>query len=322
VPVIAASIYKGGKVVRVACLDAPETLQVGADEFIWIGLLDPDEKELLLLQEQFDLHPLAVEDALKANQLPKAEVYGDQLFVLAKTAHLDQSRICYGETSAFVGAHHIITVRHGSERAHSDLRQHLEAAPELLKHGVDYVLHALLDFIVDGYFPVVEGIEETVLEMERRALDAFLSREEVRSIFNLRQELMRFRRMLGSMEEVASRLEHHDLPCVDREIRPYFRDVADHVQRVVGMVAGLREVLSTVFEASTLLEQQRQGAITRQLAAWAAILAVPTAIAGVYGMNFEFMPELHWRYGYFVVVVIIAIICSLLYVRFNRAGWL
>lgn len=320
--VIAASIYKSGKTIRSASLDEPQTLQVGPDEFIWIGLVDPSEEELLLLQKTFSLHPLAVEDALKANQLPKAEVYGDQLFVLAKTAHLEQSRICYGETSAFVGAHHIITVRHGSARAHSDLRQHLEASPDLLKHGVDYVLHALLDFIVDGYLPVVEDIEETVLEMEHRALDAFLSREEVRSIFSMRQELMRFQRILGPMEEVASRLEHHDLPCIDREVRPYFRDVADHVRRVLGMVAGLREVLSTVFEASTLLEQQRQGAITRQLAAWAAILAVPTAIAGIYGMNFDFMPELRWRYGYFAVVAIIIAICVFLHARFRRSGWL
>ena len=320
--VVAAFAYRGGKQVRAVSLDAPETLQAGEGEFVWIGVVDPSEHELLILQEHFDLHPLAVEDALKTNHLPKAEVYGDQLFVIAKTAFLDDARICYGETSAFVGPRHIITVRHGSARAHTDLRQHLEAAPDLLRHGVDYVLHAVLDFIVDGYLPVVEGLEEEVLEMERRALDAFLSREEVRRIFNMRQELMRFQRVLGPMEEVAKRLEQHDLPCVDPDVRPYFRDVADHVRRVVAMVSSLREVLSTVFEASTLLEQQRQGAITRQLAAWAAILAVPTAIAGIYGMNFDFMPELRWKYGYFIVVAVILAVCAFLYTRFKKSGWL
>jgi magnesium transporter len=320
--VVAAFDYLGGKRVRPVSLDAPETLKVGEGEFVWVDVVDPSEQELLVLQNRFDLHPLAVEDALKTNHLPKAEVYGNQLFVLARTAFLDGARICYGETSAFVGPGYIITVRHGSARAHSDLREHLEAAPDLLKHGVDYVLHALLDFVVDGYLSVVEGLEEEVLDMERRALDAFLSREEVRRIFNMRQELMRFQRILGPMEEVANRLEHHDLPCIDPEVRPYFRDVADHVRRVMGMVSGLREVLSTVFEASTLLEQQRQGAITRQLAAWAAILAVPTAIAGIYGMNFDYMPELRWKYGYFIVVAAIFAVCAFLYTRFKKSGWL
>jgi magnesium transporter len=198
----------------------------------------------------------------------------------------------------------------------------LEAAPARLRQGVDYVLHAVLDFIVDGYFPIVEAIEEEVLAMERHALDAFLSRDEVTRIFNVRRELMRFRRTLGPMEEVASRLEHHEFPCIDSDVRPYFRDVFDHVRRVASMVEALRDVLNSVFEASSLLEQQRQGAITRRLAAWAAILAVPTAIAGIYGMNFEFMPELHWRYGYYSVVGLIVAICVFLYSRFKYSNWL
>jgi magnesium transporter len=161
-----------------------------------------------------------------------------------------------------------------------------------------------------------------VLTMERHALDAFLSRDEVTRIFNLRRELMRFRRILGPMEEVANRLEHHDQPCIDAEVRPYFRDVGDHIRRVASLVEGLRDVLASVFEVATLLEQQRQSEITRQLAAWAAILAVPTAIAGIYGMNFEFMPELHWKYGYLVVLVAIVAICGFLYSRFKRFNWL
>jgi magnesium transporter len=184
------------------------------------------------------------------------------------------------------------------------------------------VLHAVLDFIVDGYLPIVEDIEEDVLEMERHALDAFLSRTEVARIFNLRRELMRFRRILGPMEEVASRLEHHDVPCIDKDVRLYFADVRDHVRRVSALVDGLREVLSAVFEAANLLEQQRQGTITRRLAAWAAILAVPTAIAGIYGMNFDHMPELHWRYGYALTVAVIVAICVVLFVQFRRSKWL
>lgn len=320
--VIAAYVYAGGKRTREVLLDRPETFEVEAGEFVWIGLLEPEEGELQILAERFNLHPLAVEDALNDRQMPKVDVYGDQLFVVARTGQLEGDEILYGETDIFVGPQHIVTVRHGSGRGHSDLRDHLEAAPRLLKHGVDYVLHAILDFIVDGYVPIVESIEEDVLNMERHALDTFLSRQEVTRIFNLRRELMRFRRLLGPMEEVASRLEHHDLPCIDSEVRLYFRDVRDHVRNVGAMVEGLRDVLSSVFEASTLLEQQRQGAITRRLAAWAAILAVPTAIAGIYGMNFVNMPELQWKYGYFLVVGVITVICAVLFARFKQARWL
>lgn len=320
--IIAAYVYGAGKRLRDADLTVPSSLDLKPGEFAWIGLFEPDEDELRILQDRFGLHPLAVEDALTAHQIPKVDVYGDQLFVVARTAHLEGERIGYGETDVFVGANHIITVRHGSARAHNELRQQLEAAPGQLTHGVDYVLHAVLDFIVDGYLPIVHAIEEEVLAMERHALDAFLSRAEVSRIFNLRSELMRFRRLLGPMEEVASRLEHRDMPCVDPAVRPYFRDVGDHVRRVSAMVDALRDVLSSVFEASTLLEQQRQGTITRRLAAWAAILAVPTAIAGIYGMNFEVMPELHWRYGYFLAVGLIVAICGVLYARFKQSHWL
>ncbi|PTQ13438.1 magnesium transporter [Sphingomonas oleivorans] len=320
--VVAASLYRKGEKIGTVPLDRPLRCAADRSEFVWIGLLEPSEQELRMLQENYGLHPLAVEDALKAHQLPKVEVYGDQLFVVARTAHLEDDHIAYGETAIFVGESHVISVRHGSARTHSELRAQLEAAPALLRNGVDYVLHAILDFIVDGYLPIVETIEEEVLKMEQRALDAFLDRSEVARIFTLRRELMRFQRLLGPMSEVASRLTHLELPYLDAEVRPYFRDVLDHVRRVDVNVGGLREVLSSVFEVSNLLEQQRQGTITRQLAAWAAILAVPTAIAGIYGMNFENMPELRTHYGYFVILAIIAIVCVALYIRFKRARWI
>jgi magnesium transporter len=320
--VVAAFAYVDGKRSRELRIDDPQDLQPRDGEIVWIGLLEPDANELRILQETFDLHPLAVEDALNAKQNPKVDSYGDQIFVVAKTAHVDGDQIGYGETDMFVGPKHLITVRHGSARAHSQLRAHMEASPQLLAHGVDYLLHAVLDFIVDGYMPIVDSIEDEVQRMERRALDAFLTRAEIGKIFALRRALMKFRKFLGPMSQVASELEHHQLPCIDRDIRPYFRDVRDHIQRTETLVDGLREVLTTVFEIATLLEQQRQGAITRQLAAWAAILAVPTAIAGIYGMNFENMPELHWRYGYFAVLAVIAVVCGGLFRSFKKSGWL
>ena len=320
--IVAAYLYRNGERAGLVALDEPDRCAQDRSEFVWIGLFEPTEAELRQLQENYGLHPLAIEDALKAHQLPKVDVFGDQLFVVARTAHFEDERIAYGETAIFVSKNHLITVRHGSARAHTKLRHQLEASPALLSHGVDYVLYAILDFIVDGYLPIVETIEEEVLETEQRMLDAFLERAEVRRLFTLRRELIRFQRVLGPMSEVCNRLTHLELPSLDPEVQPYFRDVLDHVRRVEARVGSLREILTSVFEASTLLEQQRQGMITRQLAAWAAILAVPTAIAGIYGMNFENMPELKTEYGYFIVVSIISVLCITLYIRFKKARWL
>ncbi len=320
--VIAAYLYHDGRRVREVSITEKVHCPPDRTEFVWIGLADPAEDELRALQQTYDLHPLAVEDALKANQLPKVDIYGDQLFVVARTARMEDGAIAYGETAIFVGHSHIISVRHGSARAHSLLRQHLEEMPTQLAQGVDYVLHAILDFIVDGYLPVIEGIEDEVEGMERRIIDSFLGRDEITRIFALRRELIRFQRILGPMDEVATKFVKMHLPCVDSDARPYFSDVRDHVRRVRTMVDDLREVLTTVFEFSNLLEQQRMGVITRQLAAWAAILAVPTAIAGIYGMNFENMPELRTHNGYYVVLVVIVIVCAALYSRFRKAKWL
>jgi magnesium transporter len=180
----------------------------------------------------------------------------------------------------------------------------------------------VLDLIVDGYLPLVTTIEEEVTAMEQRTIDTFLGRAEIARIFALRRELLRFDRILVPMEEVARKLARSDLPGIDVEARHYFSDVLDHVRRVEAMASALREVLTSVFEFSNLMEQQRTGAITRQLAAWAAILAVPTAIAGIYGMNFDHMPELRLRYGYPVTIGVIVTICSVLYWRFKRVHWL
>ena len=321
-PVVAAYHYRDGARVRSVSIDEKVDCASNPTEFVWIGVADPTVDEMRSLQNCYGLHPLAVEDAIKADQLPKVEVYGEQLFIVARTARLHGETIEYGETAIFLGHSHIITVRHGSERAHTALRQQLEKAPKLLMQGTDYLLHAVLDYIVDGYGPLVDDIEEEVLEMEAKAADNFLEREEINHIFVLRRELSRMQRVLGPMGEVALRLARQDLPCIEPDARHYFRDVQDHVRRVQERVEGLRDALNSVFQLSTLIEQQRVGTITRQLAAWAAILAVPTAIAGIYGMNFKNMPELHEKYGYFIVLGIIVAACLWLYDRFRKTGWL
>lgn len=321
-PVVAAYHYREGARVRSVGIDEKIDCSGDRSEFVWIGIADPSPAEMLALQQAYALHPLAVEDAINADQLPKVEVFGDQLFVIAQTARLHGETIDYGETAIFVGNSHIITVRHGSERAHTALREQLEKAPKLLMHGTDYLLHAVLDYIVDGFAPLVDDIEEDVLEMEAKAASTFLEREQVNHIFTLRRELSRLQRILGPMGEVALKLSRQELPCIEPDARAYFRDVQDHVRRVQERVDGLRDALNSVFQLSQLIEQQRVGTITRQLASWAAILAVPTAIAGIYGMNFENMPELHLKYGYFLVLGFIVVICLWLYDRFRRTGWL
>jgi magnesium transporter len=319
--VVASYVYKDGKRVR----EAPLTeagLRLKPGEYLWIGLHEPTDEEFDILVRRFRLHPLAVEDALTAHQMPKIEVYGSELFIVARTAQEADDRILYGETHVFVGPRYVITIRHGSARAHTQLRALLEASPHQLRHGADFILHAVLDFIVDGYVPIVDAIEDRVLEMEQVALDRFLSRADITRLFHLRRELLKFSRVLGPMEEVATKLQSLDLPCIDREVRPYFRDVADHVRRVSSRAASLRDILASVFEVSNLLEQQRQGVITRKLAAWAAILATPTGVAGIYGMNFDHMPELRWTYGYPASLALIAGICIALYITFKRTKWL
>ena len=319
---VAGKIYRSGAAAEPVDLDGSGSWTFGEGDFVWIGLVEPRERELRLLAERFGLHPLAVDDALAEHRLPKLETYGDQLFIVARTATLDDREIVYGETAIFVGRHFVITVRHGSTRTHADLRHRLEAFPEGLRLGVDYVLHGILDFIVDGYGPVIEAIEEDVLSLEGRVLDAPLGKDDVRGIFSYRRQLARFARLLQPMLEMSARLQHLDLPCVEPAMRPYFRDVEDHIRRVAGRVEGLRDVLRAVFEIGLLLEQQRQSVVTRKLAAWAAILAIPTAIAGIYGMNFENMPELKLRYGYHAVLAVTLTVCGLLYARFKRIDWL
>ncbi|HTH97526.1 MAG TPA: magnesium and cobalt transport protein CorA [Stellaceae bacterium] len=320
--IVSAYLYREGRRVGPIDIDNPPSCSEHKSEFVWIGLYDPDEDELRRIGAYFDLHPMALEDALTPHQLPKVDAYGDQLFIVARTAHLEKHTISYGETNIFVRDRYIITVRRDSGRGHAELREHLEAAPVLLAKGVGYVLHEILDFIVDGYHPIVSSIEDRVLKMEKRAFSNFLDRGDTRRLFGLRRQLTRFQRILGPMSEVCGKLMRLDLPMLDNDVKQYFGHVLDHVKRVDHIVTTLRDSVSSVFELGFLLEQQRQGVITRQLAAWAAILAVPTAIAGIYGMNFKYMPELDLKYGYFLVLGAIGFICFILYARFKRAGWL
>lgn len=322
--IIASRRYSHGIIENAAlAINGMPLPELPSQTFDWIGLCDPTDAEMNLVRQQYGLHPLSVEDALHPRQLPKVEVYGKTLFIVARTADLQKGdEIAYGQTAFFIGPSYLISVRSGSPRAHTALRHDLEIKAERLAEGPDYVLHAVLDFVVDGYLPLLDRLDDVAQEMEEAAIDVFPEQSVIRRIFRLRRQLRRFERVIGPMEEMVERLVFADLPCIDPSARIWFRDVLDHVRRAMARMRGLKETLATIVETASLLEQHRQGEMTRSLAAWAAILAVPTAIAGIYGMNFEYLPELRWHYGYFAVWGAIISICGGLWLRFRNIGWL
>jgi magnesium transporter len=320
--VVASAAYAGGRRVKTIALQEAGKWAQCSGHFVWIGLHAPDPALLDEVRRQFDLHPLAIEDAGKAHQQPKVERYGESLFVVARTAQMLEGRVAFGETHIFVGRGFVVSVRHGASASYAAVRGRYEACPSELARGETYVLYAILDFIVDNYMPVIETVQREVEAIEDKVLAAGLARRDIERLYALRRDLLRLRNAVVPLVEVCRRLEHPDVLEIDESMRLLFRDVTDHVRRIQEDIASLREVLAFAFEASLLIGQTEQTGTTRRLAAWAAILAVPTAIAGIYGMNFEHMPELKWAHGYFLVLGAIAAICTALYLRLRRLGWL
>jgi magnesium transporter len=315
---VTATIFRDGEVIDRLALDGSMP-QYGESAFIWIEALDPVEGDFAILQERFGLHSLAVKDSMSPAQVPKVEVYDDQIFVALKIARLEGDEIKYAGIDAFVSRQHIITVRHRDNTADAHAHAKLRSGSRLQP---DFILHAITDFVVNSYFPVVQMVEDEVLSMEQHLLDSFLARDEVTRLFRLRREAIHLQHVLTRMSDVCGKLANLEVPCIGTEAKPYFRDAHDRLVRLDTMTRGLVEVVRAVFEASNLLEQQRQGVTTRQLAAWAAILGVPAAIAGVYSMSSASITELQGVYGYPVVVGVIVAICLGLYVRFKKLRWL
>jgi magnesium transporter len=320
--VIAAGVYAGGKRVADITIDDAREWSRRPSHVVWIGLYEPSVELLARVQAQFDLHPLAIEDASKAHQHPKLEQYGEALFIVARTAQIVDERIGFGETHIFIGHGYVVTVRHGASTSYAAVRERCESCPSVLSRGEHYILYAILDFIVDNYMPVVETIHDEVEAIEDRVFEKSLDKPDVQRLYMLRRDLLKLRNAAAPLVNVCRRLEHAEVMSIEPAMQPLFRDVTDHVRRVQEEIDMLREVLAFAFEASLMSGQAEQTSITRRLAAWAAILAVPTAIAGIYGMNFEYMPELKWNYGYFLVIGAIATICVTLYLRLRHYRWL
>jgi len=290
--------------------------------FIWIGLHEPAEDLLRKIQEEFQLHELAVEDALRAHQRPKIEEYGESLFIVLRTAQLVDAKPTLGETHIFVGPQYVVTIRHGSSLSYAELRDRCESTPHLLRKGPGFVLYALMDFVVDHYFPVVDAFEEMLDALEEEIFEGPFQRSTTERIYDLKRDLVGIKRAAAPMVDICNRLMRFDLKVVPEDTHAYFRDVYDHVVRINETIDNQRELLTAALEANLSLISVGQNEVMKKLAAWAAILAVPTMVAGVYGMNFEFMPELHWRFGYLGVMTTMIAVCAFLYWRFKRADWL
>jgi magnesium transporter len=291
--------------------------------FVWIGLYEPTEEEFDAVRREFNLHELAVEDAIHAHQRPKLEVYGDSLFVVLKPArYVDHEEVVeLGEILVFVGDSFIVTVRHGDVRELSGVRQQLEKRKDLLQSGPSSVLYAILDRVVDDYQPVIEGVQEDIDQVEREVFSTS-RRNPTERIFKLKREVLEFYRAAAPLVDPLERLVQSDMPEIHEKLKPYLRDVYDHQLRVVGQVEGFRELLNSILTANLTQIGVRQNEDMRRISAWVAIIAVPTALAGIYGMNFEHMPELKWELGYPAVLLLMLTICTGLYRYFKKVGWL
>ena len=298
------------------------TLCLPGSAFAWIDVVDAGGEEIEALQRVFGLHELAVEDSMSDAQVAKLDLYADHVFIIAKAAELGPSEIQYADVGIFLAERRVITVCRMETTFGHRLREGIHRITRRNVKGPEFVVHEVLDLIVDDYFPVVQMIADEVLLIEKRLLCDSLGSTEIARIFQLRREAIHFQHAITRMMEVCNKLSTLEVPCVSSASRPYFRDVLDNLVRIEAMTTGLIDVIRTALEASSLLEQQRQSAITRQLAAWAGILGVPTAIAGIYGMNFVNMPETRTGWGYFAALGVMGAICALLYWRFRRLGWL
>ena len=320
--IVAAGAYVDGRRVANIAIGEASSWRSRPGHVVWIGLHEPDMALLTSVQRQFQLHDLAIEDADHAHQRPKIEQYGDALFIVARTAQLVGDSIAFGETHLFVGEGYLVSVRHGASTSYTPVRERCESCPRALARGEDYILYAILDFIVDNYSPVLETIQEEVEAMEALVLASAMTRAQIERLYLLRRDLLRLRNAVGPLVEVCRRLEHDTLPMVRPTMQPLFRDVTDHVRTVQEQIDSLREVLAFAFEASLLVGQAQETAVSKKLASWLAIIAVPTAVAGIYGMNFKFMPEYDMIYGYPAAMAAMVIIDIGLYAWFKRIRWL
>lgn len=290
--------------------------------FVWLGLREANTELLAKIQEEFGLHDLAIEDACTAHQRPKIEEYGESLFMVLHTAHLAKDNVEFGETHIFLGPRFLVTVRHGSSLSHSKVRGRCEAMPQQLAKGPGFALYSIMDFIVDNYMPVIDGLQERFDRLESAIFEYRPSRHTLEELYELKRELMLLEGAITPVIDICNELMRLHNTMIPKDVRVYFRDVADHIKRIDQAIHAMREMLVAAMQVHLTFETVRQNEVVKRLAGWGAILAIPTMVFSWYGMNFRHMPELDWQYSYPVVVGGVTAGSLLLYWRLKRSGWL
>lgn len=311
-----------GQRLRDISIEEISNVLVDASQWVWVGLHEPSEALLSKLQEEFGLHELAIEDAHNAHQRPKIEMYGDSLFIVMHTAQTVNGRIEFGETHLFLGKRYLVTVRHGASLSYAGVRRACEQDPELLALGPSYALHAVLDFIVDNFLPIVGEFREELQELEGEVFEDTFKRETIRHLYDLKKELVTLRLAVAPIQDILNQLVRQYPNLVRDEVRPYFRDVYDHAARINDATDTMREMLTAAISVNLALVGVAQNEVVKRLAGWAALLAAPTLIASWYGMNFHDMPELSARWSYPSLIVLTLGVCGVLYAVLKRAKWL
>lgn len=290
--------------------------------FVWLGLREPNEALLAKIQEEFGLHELAVEDARSAHQHPKLESYGDTLFLAMQTAHWVHDKVQFGETHVFAGPRFLVSVRHGSPLGFGKVRERCECMPQRLAKGPGFVMYAIMDFVVDHYMPVVDGLQARLEKLEGEIFRNQYNRETLEELYTLKRELMLVRGATAPLQDICNELMRFHEHIVPKDVRFYYRDIYDHTKRINQAIDSMREMLATAMQVHLALVTVRQNEVVKRLAGWGAILAIPTMVFSLYGMNFKHMPELEWVYGYPLALGSLTLACVVLYVRLKRIGWL
>jgi magnesium transporter len=294
--------------------------------FVWVAIKDPTSEEMSVMQEEFDLHPLAVEDALQGHQRPKIEEYGDSLFAVMHTVELiEDNELSIGEVDVFVGSNYVLSVRQRTRAGFADVRARCEREPTLLKEGSAFVLYALADDIVDRYFPILEALGTEIEALEDRIFDrnnVSSSRAIIEDLYSLKRRLVTLQHHVAPLQESISKLSGGRVPQICAGMEAYFRDIYDHLERIVRTLDGRREMIVTAIQVDLGMISLAESEVTKRLGSFAALFAVPTMIAGIYGMNFQSIPELHYKYGYPICIAVMFSVDVFLYWRFRKAGWL
>nr|WP_231700333.1 magnesium and cobalt transport protein CorA [Aerosticca soli] len=303
-------------------LDAISDVLETPDTFVWVGLHEPDEATLLKLQDEFNLHDLAIEDAHKAHQRTKIETYGDSLFLVVQTAQLVGGKLAFGETHIFLGQRYLVTIRHGASLSYTPARRACEQNPELLAYGPSYGLYGVLDFIVDNLLPIVRDFREELSELEADVFADTFKRDTIKRLYDMQRDLMTLRLAVAPLQDIIGQLVRLHPQLIPEELRVYFRDVYDHVFRVNESIGAMREMLTAALNVNLALVTLGQNEVMKRLAGYAALLAAPTLITSWYGMNFHHMPELDKPWAYPAMIALMAGVVGSIYAGLKRARWL